>query len=148
MITISQIELPVPGIEQLQTEALEEGFLHIERLCRDWRIGANRFNAPGERLYGCMDQATLVAIGGLNRDPFVGRLDTGRIRRVYVRPTWRNRGIGSTLIHTLVKDARSSFACLHLHTENPTAARFYERIGFSHLLTSDATHILILDRAD
>ena len=28
MITIQQIELPAPGIEHLQTEALEEGFRH------------------------------------------------------------------------------------------------------------------------
>jgi ribosomal protein S18 acetylase RimI-like enzyme len=148
MITIQQIELPVPGIEQLQTEALEEGFLHIEKLFRDWRSGANRFNEPGEKLYGCMDQATLVAIGGLNRDPFAGRPDVGRIRRVYVRPAWRNRGIGNALIHALVKDARSSFTSLHLHTENPAAARLYERIGFSRLLTADATHVFFLDRPD
>ena len=146
MITIQQIELPVPGIEQLQSEAHEEGFLFIERLCADWRSGANRFTAPGERLYGCMDQGALIAIGGLNRDPFAGRPDIGRIRRVYVRPAWRSRGIGNALIHALVKDARSSFAFLHLRTNNPMAARLYERVGFSRLSSTDATHSLVLDR--
>lgn len=146
MITIQQIELPILGIEHLQTEAFEEGFHFIEKLCRDWQTGRNRFNAPGEKLYGCIDQATLVAIGGLNRDPFANRPDVGRIRRVYVRPAWRNRGIGNALIHALVQHATSSFSELHLRTGNPAAARLYERIGFSRLPNPHATHILMLDR--
>jgi hypothetical protein len=72
MITIQQIELPVPGIEELQSEALQEGVLFIERLWKEWQSGDNRFAAPGETLYGCTDQGVLVAIGGLNRDPFAG----------------------------------------------------------------------------
>ena len=142
MITIHPIRLPVPGMEQLQVEALEEGVLFIERLWDEWQNGINRFAAPGEKLYGCMDQAVLVAVGGLNRDPFDGRWGIGRIRRVYVRRAWRNKGIGEALIHTLVEDARTSFTALHLRTDNPAAARLYERVGFSHSLTLNATHVL------
>lgn len=145
MIFIQQIELPQPGMEQLRTEARQEGFLFIERLWEEWRRGENRFDGPGELLYGCMDQAALVAIGGLNRDPFAGHSDVGRIRRVYVRPAWRNRGIGDTLVRTLVKNARTNFVSLHLRTDNPAAARLYERIGFSRSSISNTTHILTLD---
>lgn len=146
MITIHPIQLPVPGMEQLQAEALHEGFLFIERLWKEWQDGKNRFTAPGEKLYGCMDQAVLVAIGGLNQDPFDGRRGIGRIRRVYVRPAWRNKGIGEALVHTLVENARTSFIALHLRTDNPTAARLYERIGFSRSLTLNATHVLDFDQ--
>ncbi|MBB5330172.1 GNAT family N-acetyltransferase [Tunturiibacter gelidoferens] len=142
MITIHPIQLPVPGMEQLQVEALQEGVLFIERLWEEWQNGMNRFAAPGEKLYGCMDQAVLVAIGGLNQDPFDGRRGVGRIRRVYVRPAWRNKGIGEALVHTLVENARTSFTTLHLRTENPTAARLYERVGFSRRLALNATHVL------
>ena len=145
MITIHPIELPVPGLEQLQAEALQEGFLFIERLWQEWENGKNRFAAPGEKLFGCMDQAALVAIGGLNQDPFEGRRRIGRIRRVYVRPAWRNKGIGEALVHTLVEDAQTSFTTLHLRTDNPTAARLYERVGFSRSLALNATHILGFD---
>ena len=145
MITIHPIELPVRGLEQLQAEALQEGFLFIERLLMEWENGTNRFTAPGEKLFGCMDQATLVAIGGLNQDPFDGRSGIGRIRRVYVRPAWRNQGIGQALVHTLIENARTSFTALHLRTDNPTAVRLYERIGFSRSLALDATHVLDLD---
>jgi GNAT superfamily N-acetyltransferase len=146
MIIIHPIELPVPGLEQLQVEALQEGFLFIERLWKEWENGKNRFTAPGEKLFGCMDQAALVAIGGLNQDPFDGRSGIGRIRRVYVRPAWRNRGIGQALVHTLVENARTSFTALHLRTDNPTAARLYERIGFSRSLALNATHVLDFDQ--
>jgi GNAT superfamily N-acetyltransferase len=146
MITIHPIELPVPGLEELQAEALQEGFRFIERLWKEWENGNNRFTAPGERLFGCMDQAALVAIGGLNQDPFVGRSGVGRIRRVYVRPAWRNKGIGQALVHTLVENARPSFTALHLRTDNPTAARLYERIGFSRSLALNATHVLYFDQ--
>jgi GNAT superfamily N-acetyltransferase len=142
MITIHSIELPVPGMEQLQAEALQEGFLFIERLWEEWQNGKNRFAAPGEKLYGCWDDAGLVAIGGLSQDPFDGLRGVGRIRRVYVRPAWRNRGIGEALLHTLVESARTSFTALHLRTDNPTAARLYERIGFSRILALHATHVL------
>jgi hypothetical protein len=37
MVTIQQIELPLPGMEQLQAEALQEGFLFIERLLKEWQ---------------------------------------------------------------------------------------------------------------
>ena len=131
MITIHPIQLPVPGMEQVREEALREGVFFIERLWEEWQNGMNLFAAPGEKLYGCMDQAVIVAIGGLNQDPFDGRRGVGRIRRVYVRPAWRNKGIGEALVHTLVEDARTSFTALHLRTDNPTAARLYEWIGFS-----------------
>ena len=135
----------MPGLEQLQVEALREGFLFIERLWKEWENGKNRYTGPGEKLFGCMDQAALVAIGGLNQDPFDGRSGIGRIRRVYVRPAWRNKGIGQALVHTLVENARTSFTALHLRTGNPTAARLYERMGFSRSLILNATHILDFD---
>jgi len=90
-----------------------------------------------------MDQAVLVAIGGLNQDPSDGRRGIGRIRRVYVRPAWRNQGIGQALVHTLVENGRTSFSALHLRTDNPAAARLYERIGFTRSsLALNATHVL------
>jgi GNAT superfamily N-acetyltransferase len=89
-----------------------------------------------------MDQAALVAIGGLNQDPFDDRASIGRVRRVYVRPSWRNKGIGQALVHTLVENARTSFTSLHLRTDNPTAARLYERIGFSRIVALNTTHVL------
>jgi GNAT superfamily N-acetyltransferase len=57
-----------------------------------------------------VDQGLLVAVGGLTCDPFAGRLDTGRIRSVYVRPAWRNQGIGRALVTALVEVVSASRA--------------------------------------
>jgi GNAT superfamily N-acetyltransferase len=87
----------------------------------------------------------LVAVGGLNCDPFAGRPDTGRIRRVYVRHAWRNKGIGRALVTALVDEARKHFRCVRLRAENTGAARLYESMGFAPIAGPDATHILFFD---
>ena len=108
MISIQRVELPVPGIDSLQSEALAEGYDFIQTLIEQWANAENRFNAPGEILCGHLDQGLLVAVGGLNCDPFAGRPDMGRIRRVYVRPAWRNKGIGRALVISLIDSSQDS----------------------------------------
>jgi GNAT superfamily N-acetyltransferase len=142
MIEIQKIELPIPGIERLLMEAQDEGYDFIQTLVDDWASGENRFDGPGERLCGHLDQGLVVAVGGLNCDPFAGRPDMGRIRRVFVRRAWRNKGIGRALVNALIGEARSHFHCVRLRAENEDAARLYERLGFVSIADPDATHIL------
>ena len=103
MITIQKIELPLPGMENLLSEALAEGYCFIQTLVEQWDSAENRFDAPGEVLCGHLDQGLLVAVGALNIDPFAGTTEIGRIRKIYVRPAWRNKGVGRTLVTTLVE---------------------------------------------
>ena len=145
MSAIEQIRLPLPGIEELRREAHEEGFQFLETLFEEWVSGVNRFNAPGEVLCGAMEAGLVVAVGGLNCDPFAGRPDVGRIRRVYVRPGWRGLGIGQALVEALIEHARGSFRVVRLRAENSGAARLYERLGFSRCQDPDATHVLALE---
>ncbi len=120
---IQSIELPVPGLVALSQDAHVEGYDFVHTLLDQWEDGQNGFNKPGEWLCGAFDKEELVAVGGLTIDPFVGRADVGRVRRVYVRPAWRNQGIGRALVSTLVEEARESFACVRLRAENADAAR-------------------------
>jgi GNAT superfamily N-acetyltransferase len=147
MIPIRKIVLPAPGVEILQSEAQVEGYDFIDTLVEDWVIGTNRFDAPGETLCGFLDQGFLVAVGGLNCDPFAGLPDMGRIRRVYVRTAWRNRGIGRALVAALVDHARTHFSCVRLRAENAGAARLYESMGFVPIESADATHILAFEKS-
>lgn len=71
MILIQQINLPIDGIKQMEVEALDEGYRFLDTLVSEWVTGANRFDTPGEVLCGHLDSCALVAIGGLNRDPFL-----------------------------------------------------------------------------
>lgn len=143
MIPVQKIVLPAPGVEILQSEAQVEGYEFIDTLVEDWASGTNRFDAPGEALCGCLDQGLLVAVGGLNCDPFAGRPDMGRIRRVYVRSAWRNRGMGRALVTALVEEARNHFTCVRLRAENAGAARLYESMGFVPIDSPDASHMLV-----
>jgi len=145
MIEIQPITLPVPGIEELRREAREEGYDFLDRLVEDWHSGENRFDGPGEIFCGCFDEGVLVGVGGLNRDPFLADPQVGRIRRVYVRGAWRNRGAGRALVHSLLGTARKCFRSVRLRAENAGAARLYERIGFTAIDDPNATHILIFE---
>src|SRR5271155_2445404 len=131
MIQIQKIALPIPGIEQLHAQAKEDGYNFIDTLVDEWASGANRFQAPGEILCGHLDHGQLVAVGGLTIDPFTSESHTGRIRRVYVRSAWRNKGIGRALVSTLIEEARKNFRHVRLRAENASAARLYERMGFA-----------------
>lgn len=142
MTSISKIELPLPGFETLQREAQEEGYVFVETLVREWESKTNRFQAPGEVLCGCLDDGVLVAVGGLNCDPFAGRADVGRIRKVYVRPAWRDNGVGRALVSALIEEASRNFRSVRLRAVNEGAARLYMRLGFSPIEGPDATHIL------
>ncbi len=142
MISIQKIKLPIAGMDLLGVEARSQGYKFIDTLLGEWASASNRFEARGEILCGCLDQGLLVAVGGLNQDPFIGDPNIGRIRRVYVRSAWRNKGIGRALITTLLDHARMNFRCVRLRTENSDAARLYEKIGFSPIDDAHATHIL------
>jgi GNAT superfamily N-acetyltransferase len=87
-------------------------------------------------------------VGGLNRDPFAGCAEIGRIRRVYVRPAWRGKGIGRALVAALLAEARRNFTRVRLRAENPDAARLYESLGFAPNATPDATHILLFEETN
>jgi len=130
MVSIEKIQLPVPGMERLRSEAKEEGYDFLETLVEDWASATNRFDGPGETLLGSLDEGLLVAVGGLNCDPFAGCPDMGRIRRVYVRQAWRNQGVGMALVTALIHEAKAHFRSVRLRAENAGAARLYERIGF------------------
>jgi len=145
MVSIERIQLPVPGMERLWSEAKEKGYDFVDTLMDDWVSATNRFDGPGETLMGGLDEGLLVAVGGLNLDPFAGRPDMGRIRRVYVRESWRNQGVGRALVTALVYEAGTHFRCVRLRAENTGAARLYERIGFAATPGPDATHTLFFD---
>jgi predicted GNAT family acetyltransferase len=92
-----------------------------------------------------LHQDLLVAVGGLNRDPFLDNPSIGRIRRVYVRPAWRKQGLGTAIIGWLLNHARRHYKCVRLRAENPAAARLYEKLGFMPIVDPNATHIFYFD---
>ena len=92
--------------------------------------GSNTFSLPGEALFTVRDGSLLLAIGGLNIDPYAGDLRTGRLRRVYTHPQARRRGIGQQLVRAIEQHALVQFSCLQLYTTAPDAAAFYRALAY------------------
>ena len=85
------------GVEELRVEAAREGFRFVDKLAAEWRSGANRFAQSGEVFLGAFRGAELIAVSGLNRDPYTDQDGIGRLRHLYVRQSARRFGVGSAL---------------------------------------------------
>jgi N-acetylglutamate synthase-like GNAT family acetyltransferase len=138
---ISAIEQIAP----LVSDADADGHRFVKRMVAEWHDGTNRFASPGEHLYGVHCEGTIVAVGGLNVDPYLADSAVGRVRHVYVARSQRRSGVGSMLLHRIVEDAHGVFDLLRLRTYNPDAAAFYVARGFSEVREDEfCTHELQL----
>ena len=137
---IQDITIPAPGLARLGAEARLEGFAFIDRLVSDWESGANRFSAPGERLLGVFEIQEIVAVGGLNRDPYAAAPRVGRLRHVYVLERERRQGIASAIVQVLLASAGDEFDLIRLRTDSKEAAAFYRHLGFSPVQGENASH--------
>lgn len=140
MIALSP-EQDLPALlAPLRARAAAEGYNHIERLCADWASGANRFSRPGERfLLARSPDGDVIACGGLNIDPFEPGGRTGRLRRVYVAPSARGKGLGRRLIAALLAD--HPFDRITVRAGPADAGRFYEALGFEAVSHPTRTHV-------
>jgi GNAT superfamily N-acetyltransferase len=123
-------DLPAAGFIVLLAESEQAGLGLLRRLADEWASGANRFDRPGEALFAARIGRELVAVGGLNVDPYTEAPRVGRVRHLYVLSPWRRAGIGGRLVTEIIEAARGPFDRLRLSTTNPEAARLYERQGF------------------
>jgi GNAT superfamily N-acetyltransferase len=144
MVTIVRTtSLELNALQELREESSREGFEFLERLCKEWASGANRFEAPGEALFVAVADDHIVGMCGLNRDPYACCSCTGRVRRLYVAPAYRRRGVGQALLESVVTHARIHFSLLRVRTE--AADKFYTAHGFRRVDSeADVTHVLEL----
>ncbi|WP_219835227.1 GNAT family N-acetyltransferase [Paenibacillus sp. R14(2021)] len=112
---------------KLLQESRREGYRHIDRLTEAYRNGTNRFDREGELLLAAEIGGELAGIGGLNGTPLPA---VGRVRRVYVSPEFRRRGVARTLMQALIASAGPAYGRLVLRTDNPAACALYESLGF------------------
>lgn len=139
MIKIQVVEaIPCEGFESLRQESEKEGYRFLGRLEDDWGSDKNRFSKKGEALFKVIYLKELVGIGGITRDPYVLKEDFGRIRRFYVKPKWRRKGIGQLLLEHIITNQSGHFKEISLRTDTDSASQFYEKNGFERVL--DKTH--------
>lgn len=126
----------------LESAARREGYHHITRLVQEWSAGETRFEHDGERLLGAYVDQALVGIGGMTVERDVaGAL---RMRRFYVHPAMRGRGVGRMLALVLLDHARSFCSLVTVHAGNDGAAKFWLSLGFQPGGWGGHTHVLEL----
>ena len=121
-----------------------EGFDFTARLQRE--LSRGDFDKSGAALYG-FSRGGLVGVGGLTPDPYPdpdAEFGVGRVRHLYVLPRSRRMGIGRLLVDAVIAEAQRHYRGLRLRTTTPTAARFYEALGFAPVTEPCATHRLNL----
>jgi GNAT superfamily N-acetyltransferase len=143
-IRIDYLRSLPPGLETLRSEAIRQGFGFKDRLAADWASGANTFSRPGECFLGVFADGRLIAVGGLNVDPYGRRAGIGRLRHLYVCSDWRRKGLGRMLVDRLLDEAREAFDEVRLRTTTDRAASFYVRCGFSPVKDATASHAVRL----
>lgn len=137
---VTRIDQLPEGIDELLTRSEEEGYNFIRRLIADFDTGRNCFDQPGEALFAALDGERLVAIGGVNIDPFESVSGIGRVRRVYVLPECRGSGLGRLLMDEIEAHATQYFRLLNLYTDTVDAALFYQRLGYEAVALDEASH--------
>lgn len=135
--------LILPGdLDTLASEARAEGFRALDVLAEEFSTGTNRFDGPGEALFGARTAGRLVGIGGVTRDPYAP--DAARVRRLYVAQSAREQGIGRALLAAIIAEARLHFSLLRVRSPDD-AAGFYLAAGFSALAEPrGASHVMVL----
>ena len=136
-IVLVQVRERLPaGLEQMRAEARAEGHRMLDTLAAEWDSGATRFARPGEALFAAYAAGTLAGIGGITQEPTIpGAL---RMRRFYIRPQFRRRGVGRELIIRLLDGAVGGVI-----TANAAAGSepFWETFGFVADRRDGYTHI-------
>jgi len=119
----------LPDIAALRAAAAAEGYTHMEMLAAHWADATERFDKPGEALFGVFADGELVAIGGVTREPTDPEGDVLRARRLYVMPRYRGAGIGAALVGAIVQQAFQTASTLTVGRTK--AGEFWRKMGFS-----------------
>ena len=126
------------GLDALRTDARTEGYLFIERLVADWEGRRIRFDRKGEVLLAAHVKGVLAGIGGLTVEPVLP--DALRMRRFYIRPSYRRSGVGRKLAIALLEQARSSSRLVTVNAA-PASFPFWEAVGFAPHMRDGHTHL-------
>lgn len=138
-IQVIRERLP-PGFEVLRYAADDEAFRMLGVLADEWASGTGRFDGPGEMLLAAIDGTVLAGVGGMSRDPFDAA--ALRMRRFYVYPPYRRRGVGRIMARFLLERPEVVDRPVTLNAPHAEAARFWQTLGFIPDARDGHTHIL------
>jgi len=132
---------PPDGFDDLVAEASGEGVRNMGLLAEGWAAGV-RFQDDGEALLAAFLAGELAGIGGLSVEPAASE-PARRLRRFYVRPSMRRRGVATALASALIHEGFDSVGLLTVNAAaSPAAGPFWEVQGFVADRTGPWTHVM------
>jgi RimJ/RimL family protein N-acetyltransferase len=134
----------IGGLHSLIGESTRDGYHFLQRTIDDWNSGANKFDGPGEKLWGLFMGEEMIGVGGLNIDPYSVIPTVGRVRHLYIRADQRRQGYATLIMHKIMDEASHHFTVLRLFTDNAAASAFYEKLGFKQTGEYKASHFMML----
>lgn len=143
-ISIKAVRDGLPArLDALQAAARGEGFRFVDRLAAEWAAGSTRFDRPGELLLAAFLDQDLCGVGGLTQEPSLpGAL---RMRRFYVLPALRRRGVARHLVAALLAHATDD-VLVTVNAGTAQALLFWERSGFIPVTNTSLTYTHVLRR--
>lgn len=138
-------ELP-DGFDDLVAEASDEGVRNMALLADGWapkdQARGARFQDDGEAILAAFLVGELAGIGALSVEPAAPE-PARRLRRFYVRPAMRRRGVASALAAALIHEGFDSVGLLTVNARASEAAGpFWEAQGFVPDASGPWTHLL------
>lgn len=138
---IMRIAGNLPGnLDDLRFEARQEGYSFVERLVREWEGGENCFEQVGEALMIAYEEDVVAGIGGITVDPIIP--DALRMRRFYIRRSFRRRGLARLLVDGLLVSTEDLGRVITVHAGTRDAPAFWEAMGFERHDEDGHSHIL------
>lgn len=130
-----------PGMDGLLEAATAESVRNVGLLVDSWNSGTERFDKDGAALFGAMAPDRVVGIGGVT--PQAGLDEPAmRMRRFYILPEWRRKGLGRRLAEAAMNHGLTRTRLLTCNARATSLAPpFWEAMGFFPSDLAGLTHI-------
>jgi GNAT superfamily N-acetyltransferase len=126
-ISLQRVSNRLPhGFEDLQADAVGNGYRHLTRLAAEFQQSPTMFYAV---FAGYLD-GRLAGIGALTDEPALSLGSAWRLRRLYVQRTFRRLGVARAIVMALLQEATGNVSTVTVHAGNDIASRFWEAMEF------------------
>jgi GNAT superfamily N-acetyltransferase len=131
---------------QLNDFAKSENINVVSNLISSWSDNESFFGERGEGLWiaRSTESGEVIGVGGITICPTF--TEGRRVRRFYIAPHWRRRGVATALANECIERAKSAgVSTVTCHAAaSAMAPRFWESIGFEPVRDSEITHVMHL----
>ena len=131
---------------QLNDFAKSENINVVSNLISSWSDNRSFFGERGEGLWiaRTTESGEVIGVGGITICPTF--MESRRVRRFYIVPHWRRRGVATALANQCIERAKSAgVSTVTCHAAaSAMAPKFWESIGFRPVADSDITHMMHL----